>query len=101
PATTATYPLSLPDALPICGAGLVWNAGEAPVEGFTNFLYVVIGAAAIAAGVEPILILKLVGATSLLGTCMVLFLLARRWVSPLRSEEHTSELQSRENLVCR
>src|SRR5690606_39894166 len=25
----------------------------------------------------------------------------RQWVCPLRSEEHTSELQSRENLVCR
>src|SRR5690606_41981142 len=24
-----------------------------------------------------------------------------RWAAPLRSEEHTSELQSRENLVCR
>src|SRR5690606_39375276 len=23
------------------------------------------------------------------------------WVTPVRSEEHTSELQSRENLVCR
>src|SRR5436309_3933642 len=26
---------------------------------------------------------------------------ASRWSWPLRSEEHTSELQSRENLVCR
>src|SRR5690606_40109704 len=28
-------------------------------------------------------------------------LFAQRRVGPLRSEEHTSELQSRENLVCR
>src|SRR5690606_40545708 len=29
------------------------------------------------------------------------FIACRHWPAPSRSEEHTSELQSRENLVCR
>ena len=34
------------------GNGLVWNAGEA-VEGYTNFLWVVVMAAGLGAGVAP------------------------------------------------
>ena len=34
------------------GHGLVWNPGEA-VEGYTNFLWVVLMAAGIGAGAEP------------------------------------------------
>jgi len=34
------------------GNGLVWNAGEPPVEGYTNFLWVVISAAVLRAGLD-------------------------------------------------
>src|SRR5690606_41580729 len=33
--------------------------------------------------------------------CLVAFMLGLQLIELLRSEEHTSELQSRENLVCR
>ena len=34
------------------GLGLVWNAGE-PVEGYTNFLWVLLMAASLSLGLEP------------------------------------------------
>src|SRR5687767_9047436 len=40
------------------GHGIVWNVGEAPVEGYSNFLFVLIGAAALATGVDPVLCFK-------------------------------------------
>lgn len=35
------------------GHGFVWNIGEGPVEGYTNFLWVVLNAGAIIAGIDP------------------------------------------------
>ena len=43
------------------GHGLVWNAGEDPVEGYTNFSWTVLIAGAIALGFDP------VGASYVLG----------------------------------
>src|SRR2546430_4304271 len=43
----------------------------------------------------------LVGLTSAIGTATVLFVGFRQVQSGVRSEEHTSELQSQSNLVCR
>src|SRR5690606_40364980 len=78
PAPPEPYPLSLHDALPICGAGL----------GFVSTYRVptVLDAAASFA----------VRAAALRLSFPISF---RRL--EYRSEEHTSELQSRENLVCR
>lgn len=36
------------------GMGLVWNAGEPPVEGYTNFLWVLLCAGATAIGLDPL-----------------------------------------------
>src|SRR5690606_41860429 len=82
--TTATYTLSLHDALPIYLlydhiAGFARDcAGWRPEseEDLLSYCYQVAGA---------------VG-------CLMAVVMG---VSPHRSEEHTSELQSRENLVCR
>lgn len=66
------------------GHGVTWNVGDEPkVEGYSNFSYLAIAALTIKLGGDPLLVLKLVGVASLVGTYGVLFVLARRWVSPL------------------
>src|SRR5256886_16696223 len=75
-ATTEIYTLSLHDALPICGSGLVGHA---------------VARRLLAAAPRRLVLVALfeeeVRATA-------------RALEP-RSEEHTSELQSQSNLVCR
>src|SRR5439155_22615476 len=81
PSTTAIYPLSLHDALPICGrlaprlSRRRAAAGRRRADMRTLVLTIVV---AVLAAVSP-------------------------WGTPAaaRSEEHTSELQSRGHLVCR
>ncbi len=55
------------------GHGLVWNPGE-PVEGYTNFLWVLLGAAFLKSGVEAMTAWKTVSA---LATLALLAILAR------------------------
>jgi hypothetical protein len=55
------------------GHGLVFNPGER-VEGYTNFLWVLLGALAMKIGIEPMLALKVV---SFLATLVLLVVLAR------------------------
>ena len=43
------------------GHGLVWNVGEAPVEGYTDFLWVILAAAAMRAGLNVIWFAQLLG----------------------------------------
>src|SRR3712207_8731155 len=80
-ATTEIYTLSLHDALPILGVllfVLTWRAG---IDGYR---------------------LVLVGiALWSVSTALVDWLLTRAEIFDARSEEHTSELQSRQYLVCR
>src|SRR5690606_41424273 len=81
-ATSGLYPLSLHDALPICSRIVIFSASY--ISGRPR-------------------------GKSLCTSCLVKPLhksiqkiLERHVFTPyLRSEEHTSELQSRENLVCR
>jgi hypothetical protein len=56
----------------VAGDGLRWNAGEPPVEGYSNFTFVLVGALALAAGSEPVFWLKLLGALSLLAVLALL-----------------------------
>lgn len=66
------------------GHGVVWNVGETPpVEGYTNFLYVLLGAASMLAHVDPIALFKALGVASLAGTVLASWWLARTWVGPL------------------
>lgn len=62
------------------GEGLLWNLGHEPVEGYSNFLFVLIGAFALEATGEPILTFKLLCVGALGATCVLTYLLARRWV---------------------
>src|SRR5690606_40216688 len=89
-ATTETYPLSLHDALPIC-----WRFGKCP-KGMS-------------AAVTGEVVILLVNVLVVIHTCYGLKICAAILPIPvkavnesgIRSEEHTSELQSRENIVCR
>src|SRR5690606_39934202 len=92
-AASVLYALSLHDALPIslfCDAGLGNPLLESPPEGSAPY-------------VLPLLVED---STSLYPTMRRLGFPVYRWDrawpgTTTRSEEHTSELQSRENLVCR
>ncbi|MBW2273648.1 MAG: hypothetical protein JRG96_10275 [Deltaproteobacteria bacterium] len=43
------------------GHGLVWNVGEGPVEGYTNFLWLVLMACVLGLGLDPIVCSQLLG----------------------------------------
>ncbi len=67
------------------GDGLVWNIGQAPVEGYSNFSFVIIGFLALKWGLDPVLILKLMGIIGLIASVLLLYCLARLWVGRLRA----------------
>lgn len=50
------------------GFGLVWNRGEAPIEGYTSTLGVIVAAASASFGVYPLLPAKLIGVMAALVT---------------------------------
>jgi len=54
------------------GQGLVWNVGEAPVQGYTSFLWVALNALGILLHVDPVIFSKLL---SLLAAVAVIWLL--------------------------
>lgn len=49
------------------GFGLLWNIGQPPVEGYTNFLWVVIIAVPFLLKLDPIISTKIIGLSSVLG----------------------------------
>lgn len=65
------------------GQGIVWNVGEAPVEGYSNFIFVILGAVAIKLGVDPILFLKGLSCLALATSCLLLYRLTRAWTGPM------------------
>src|SRR2546430_15854095 len=80
-ATTEIYTLSLHDALPICINGLLTVVDVSKAEAAPNAGAIL---ATVDAGCSRVRLSETADATTL-------------W----RSEEHTSELQSQSNLVCR
>ncbi|MBZ0143182.1 MAG: hypothetical protein K8F56_06350 [Rhodocyclaceae bacterium] len=63
------------------GWGIVWNPGESPpVEGYSNFLFVVIGASAIASGLNAVALLKAFGVAGLVLGSGSAWFLARTFV---------------------
>lgn len=68
------------------GHGIVWNVDEpVPVEGYSNFLFVVLGAIALWLGLDAVLCLKGLCVAALLGTCFLLHRLTRLWLGPVLS----------------
>jgi hypothetical protein len=59
------------------GHGIVWNIGEDPVEGYSNFLHVLLGAAAIRLDLVPIRFLRLVNMVAVLGAIVVVYEMTR------------------------
>src|SRR5260221_4044570 len=47
------------------GQGIVWNVGEPPLEGYSNFSFLIAAAAAIKLGVDPVLVVKWLGGAGL------------------------------------
>ena len=67
------------------GHGPLWNLGEAPVEGYSNFTYLVFGAGAIKLGLDPVYVLKGVGLVSLHAALGLSFVIARHFTRALPS----------------
>jgi len=66
------------------GHGIVWNIGEAPpVEGYSNFLFVLLGALTIKMGWNPMLMFKLLDSAALAISCLLLYALTRLWLGPV------------------
>ncbi|MBS2026895.1 MAG: hypothetical protein JST54_03235 [Deltaproteobacteria bacterium] len=59
------------------GLGLVYNAGER-IEGYTNFLWTLLMAAAIKLGLDPVVTAKLLGGAAALGALVVVWRLSER-----------------------
>ncbi len=70
----------------IDGHGLVWNVGEAPLEGFSNLSHVLLGALALGLGVPPLAglqVLNIISLFALVALCYAVTLRATesRWLS--------------------
>ena len=63
------------------GFGLVWNIGEPPVEGYSNFSFVVLARLALSWGYDPVIVLKGAGVLGLLCTCFAVYAISRLWFS--------------------
>lgn len=64
------------------GHGLVFNVGERPVEGYTNFLWVMLLTPFLKVGFNPVTVARICGALFATGTMLLLFLLPRLWRRP-------------------
>jgi hypothetical protein len=65
------------------GAGLTFNPGEPPVEGYSNFSFVLLGAASLWLHRDPVLVLKALDVLSLCATLLLVYLLGRRHLPAL------------------
>ena len=63
------------------GNGLLWNIGEPPVEGYSNFLFVCLAALSMKLGLDPVLVLKMAGILGLVFSVTALYGLSRFWFS--------------------
>ncbi|KTD55656.1 hypothetical protein Lsan_3208 [Legionella santicrucis] len=67
------------------GTGLLWNVDAPPVEGYSNFLFVVLGALTLLLKGNPIIVLKIAGLIGLCFTCYFIYLISRFWFSQRKS----------------
>lgn len=60
------------------GEGITWNRGEAPVEGYTDFLLVVVLAPVTKAGIDPLLATRVMSLLSIVGLGWAIARISRR-----------------------
>lgn len=65
------------------GLGLVWNAGEPPVEGYTTTLWMLLGALSIKFGIFPMLMGKMAGVISVIAMLYLMIRHTRQWIPDL------------------
>ncbi|KTD73999.1 protein LphB [Legionella tucsonensis] len=63
------------------GEGIVWNVHAPPVEGYSNFSFVALGALTILLKGDPVTALKMAGLVGLFFTCYFIYLISRFWFS--------------------
>ena len=68
------------------GYGLRWNRGEAPVEGYTNFLLVVALAPLVRGGLDPLRVTQVMSVLAAVGLCWMVARLARRDYDATRAD---------------
>ncbi len=61
------------------GNGLLWNLQSPPVEGYSNFSFVILGALSLFFNINPVISLKVAGIIGLFFTCLFSFLISRYW----------------------
>ncbi|MFA9516788.1 ArnT family glycosyltransferase [Halopenitus sp. H-Gu1] len=61
----------------ISGGGLTWNYGGAPVEGYSNFLWVMIMASYLSLGLEGIFAAKILGGLAAIGQLPLIYAIGR------------------------
>lgn len=69
----------------VAGLGVVWNPGEPPLEGFSSFSFMLLGALALWLGQNPLFWLKVAGVLGLMATLAGVFALARFWFQRILS----------------
>jgi len=67
------------------GYGIVWNIGVDPVEGYTSFLWMILGVIPHSVGLPPVTFMKIIGVVSTLSTITVIYGYGRfrsinRWI---------------------
>ncbi len=59
---------------------IVWNLGDAPVEGYSNFSFVLLARLCEILHLDPVLGLKAVSILSLIASCIGVFLITAHWI---------------------
>lgn len=67
------------------GDGLLWNIHEPPVEGYSNFSFVVLGALSLTFNANPVICLKIAGVIGLFFSCLFIYLISRFWFDKRQS----------------
>lgn len=63
----------------VFGQGLLWNSNEAPVEGYTNFSFLLLAAGSILLHLNSIIVLKVAGVVGLFFTFVAVYCISRFW----------------------
>jgi hypothetical protein len=67
------------------GNGLLWNPHRLPVEGYSNFSFVVLATWALGIHADPVFVLKWAGVFGLFFTCCFIYLISRFWFAQRES----------------